>query len=322
MYKTNKTIQEELSRVQATIKKELTSEKIIQEIYEYIFNTEGKKTRALISLLASKSSNVKSTKRIELASVIELLHTATLVHDDVVDESEKRRGTKSVNQVWSNSYSVLIGDFIYSKAFILMVKLNMSAVLDELAKATNDIAKGEIIQLELFENKQSIKLKDLLKVSYLKTGRLFEASAKTGAMLANISADEIKTFGLLGKAIGIAFQIQDDLLDYEAFKLNTGKPSLKDFREGKITFPLYFAMQNAQPKDKEFLLKHLGSEKISQIHQAKIYKLIQSEASQKATKTLLKKYINEAHKYLESLKNHACYNEMLNLITVSTTRKI
>jgi len=147
MYKTNKTIQAELSKVQATIKKELTSEKIIQEIYEYIFNTEGKKTRALISLLASKSSNVKSTKRIELASVIELLHTATLVHDDVVDESEKRRGTKSVNQVWSNSYSVLIGDFIYSKAFILMVKLNMSAVLDELAKATNDIAKGEIIQL-------------------------------------------------------------------------------------------------------------------------------------------------------------------------------
>jgi octaprenyl-diphosphate synthase len=322
MHKINKTTQIELDRVQATIKKELSSEKIIQEIYEYIFNAEGKKTRALISLLASKSKNVKPAIRVNLASIIELLHTATLVHDDVVDESERRRGTKSVNQVWSNSYSVLMGDFIYSKAFILMVKLNISPILDELAKATNDIAKGEIIQLELFENRESIELKDLLKVSYLKTGRLFEASAKTGAMLGNIPANEIKCFGLLGKALGIAFQIQDDLLDYEAFKLNTGKPSLKDFKEGKITFPLYFAMQNVGFKDKEFLLKYLGDDHISKTHQAKIYKLIQSEEAQRATKTLLKKYIYEANRHLESLKHHPCYKEMLNLITFSTIRKI
>ena len=184
MYVLKKTTSAELRRVQSTIKKELASEKIIQEIYEYIFNAEGKKTRALLCLLASKVSYIKSNTRINLASIIELLHTATLVHDDVVDESELRRGTRSVNQVWTNSYSVLMGDFIYSKAFILMVKLGIPAVLDELAKATNDIARGEIIQLELFEKKQLIELKDLLKVSYLKTGRLFEASAKTGAMLA------------------------------------------------------------------------------------------------------------------------------------------
>ena len=199
MYVLKKTTSAELRRVQSTIKKELASEKIIQEIYEYIFNAEGKKTRALLCLLASKASDIKSNSRINLASIIELLHTATLVHDDVVDESELRRGTRSVNQVWTNSYSVLMGDFIYSKAFILMVKLGIPAVLDELAKATNDIARGEIIQLELFEKKQLIELKDLLKVSYLKTGRLFEASAKTGAMLACRSAEEIKTFGLARK---------------------------------------------------------------------------------------------------------------------------
>ncbi len=157
----------------------------------------------------------------DLASIIELLHTATLVHDDVVDESELRRGTKSVNQVWTNSYSVLIGDFIYSKAFILMVKLGIPSILDELAKATNDIARGEIIQLELYEKKELIQLDELLKVSYLKTGRLFEASAKTGAMLAEKSKEEIKSFGLLGKALGTTFQIQDDVLDYAALKLDT-----------------------------------------------------------------------------------------------------
>ena len=322
MYVLKKTTSAELRRVQSTIKKELASEKIIQEIYEYIFNAEGKKTRALLCLLASKASDIKSNTRINLASIIELLHTATLVHDDVVDESELRRGTRSVNQVWTNSYSVLMGDFIYSKAFILMVKLGIPAVLDELAKATNDIARGEIIQLELFEKKQLIELKDLLKVSYLKTGRLFEASAKTGAMLACRSSEEIKTFGLLGKALGTAFQIQDDILDYEALKLDTGKPALKDFKEGKITFPLYFALQQANTKDKNFIMGQLGQSKILKKDQNKIYQLIQNDKTQKEINALLEKYTKETLRHLNKLKHHACYNEMLELINFSKIRKI
>ena len=315
------TTKNELQKVQTAIKKELASEKIIQDIYEYIFNAEGKKTRALLSLLASKSSNVRLGNRIDLASIIELLHTATLVHDDVVDESELRRGTKSVNQVWTNSYSVLMGDFIYSKAFILMVKLGISSVLDELAKATNDIARGEIIQLELYEKKELIKLNDLLKVSYLKTGRLFEAAAKTGAMLAERSSEEIKSFGLLGKALGTAFQIQDDVLDYAALKLNTGKPALKDFKEGKITFPLYFALQNVNSKERKFLLTKLGKQKISNKDQNKIYQLIHNDKTQNEINTLQDKYSKETLKHLNNLKHHDCYNEMLNLITYSKIRK-
>ena len=322
MYALNKTTEAELNRVQATIKKELASEEIIQEIYEYIFNAEGKKTRALLCLLASKSSDIKPNNRINLASIIELLHTATLVHDDVVDESDLRRGNKSVNQVWTNSYSVLMGDFIYSKAFILMVKLGIPSVLAELAKATNDIARGEIIQLELFEKKQLIKLEDLLKVSYLKTGRLFEASAKTGAMLACRSKEEVKIFGLLGKALGTAFQIQDDILDYEALRIDTGKPSLKDFKEGKITFPLYFAIQNASTKDRKFIMDKLGQSKIVKKDQKKIYQLIQNDKTQKEIRALFKKYSNETLKQLNKLKHHACYNEMLDLITFSKIRKI
>ena len=322
MYVLKKTTSAELRRVQSTIKKELASEKIIQEIYEYIFNAEGKKTRALLCLLASKASDIKSNSRINLASIIELLHTATLVHDDVVDESELRRGTRSVNQVWTNSYSVLMGDFIYSKAFILMVKLGIPAVLDELAKATNDIARGEIIQLELFEKKQLIELEDLLKVSYLKTGRLFEASAKTGAILACRSVEEIKTFGLLGKALGTAFQIQDDILDYEALKLDTGKPALKDFKEGKITFPLYFALKQANTKDKNFIMSQLGQSKILKKDQNKIYQLIRNDKTQKEINALLETYTKETLRHLNKLKHHACYNEMLDLVKFSKIRKI
>ena len=321
MYILKSTTKNELRKVQAAIKKELASEKIIQDIYEYIFNAEGKKTRALISLLASKSSIIKSRIRIDLASIIELLHTATLVHDDVVDESDLRRGTKSVNQVWTNSYSVLMGDFIYSKAFILMVKLGIPSILEELAKATNDIARGEIIQLELYEKKELIKLDELLKVSYLKTGRLFEASAKTGAMLAEKSKEEIKSFGLLGKALGTAFQIQDDVLDYAALKLDTGKPALKDFKEGKITFPLYFALQDIDSEDKKFLLAKLGKQKITSKEQNKIYQLIHNDKTQKQINALLDRYSKETLKHLNKLKRHACYNEMLNLISYSKVRK-
>jgi len=321
MYILKSTTKNELRKVQAAIKKELASEKIIQDIYEYIFNAEGKKTRALISLLASKSSIIKPSIRVDLASIIELLHTATLVHDDVIDESDLRRGSKSVNQVWTNSYSVLMGDFIYSKAFILMVKLGIPSILDELAKATNDIARGEIIQLELYEKKELIKLDELLKVSYLKTGRLFEASAKTGAMLAEKSKEEIKSFGLLGKALGTAFQIQDDVLDYAALKLDTGKPALKDFKEGKITFPLYFALQDIDSQDKKFLLAKLGKQNITSKDQNKIYQLIHNDKTQKQVNALLDKYSKETLEHLNRLRHHACYNEMINLIGYSKVRK-
>jgi octaprenyl-diphosphate synthase len=306
MNKINNNTKNELSRVQKKITKELASEKIVQDIYEYIFQSEGKKTRALIALLASQSEILKPAKRVELASIIELLHTATLVHDDVVDQSSLRRGEKSVNQVWNNSYSVLMGDFIYSKAFILMMKLDQPSILQELAMATNDIARGEII---------------LLKVSYLKTGRLFEASAKTGAMLAKSSDADVKNFGLLGKNLGIAFQIQDDILDYESLKKNTGKPALQDFQEGKITFPLFYALQHCEKKDKEFLLGNLGSKKLNKNIKQKVFDLVRSEAPVKSARFLLNSYLAKTSKTLEKLNHHSCYNEMLNLIIFSSQRR-
>jgi octaprenyl-diphosphate synthase len=321
MYKLNHTTKNELSRVQEKITKELASEKIIQDIYEYIFQSKGKKTRALVALLASQSRKVKPLKRIELASIIELLHTATLVHDDVVDQSNLRRGEKSVNQVWSNSYSVLMGDFIYSKAFMLMMELDQPNILNELASATNDIARGEIIQLNLFENYLHLDLKDLLKISYLKTGRLFEAAAKTGAMLADSSEADVKSFGLVGKTLGIAFQIQDDILDYDSLHINTGKPAFQDFQEGKITFPLFYALKHSAKDDQKFLLEYLGKKKLSAAIKNSVFEIVRSDMPMKSSQTLLDSYISKTKKSLEKLNHHSCYSEMLNLIMFSSQRK-
>ena len=321
MYKLNHITKRELSRVQEKITRELASEKIIQDIYEYIFQSEGKKTRALISLLASQSKKIKPLKRIQLASIIELLHTATLVHDDVVDQSNLRRGAKSVNQVWNNSYSVLMGDFIYSKAFMLMMKLDQPSILKELASATNDIARGEIIQLNLFENYLHLDLNDLLKVSYLKTGRLFEAATKSGAMLTDSSEADVKSFGLLGKTLGIAFQIQDDILDYESLHIDTGKPALQDFQEGKITFPLFYALKHSTKDDQKFLLEHLGKKKLSKAIKNSVFDIVRSDMPMKSSQTLLDSYISKTKKSLEKLNHHSCYSEMLNLIMFSNQRK-
>jgi len=214
-----------------------------------------------------------------------------------------------------------MGDFIYSKAFMLMMKLDRPAILKELAGATNDIARGEIIQLNLFENYLNLDLNDLLKVSYLKTGRLFEAAAKTGAMLADSSEADVKSFGLVGKNLGIAFQIQDDILDYESFHIDTGKPALQDFQEGKITFPLFYALKHSAKDDQNFLLEHLGNKKLTKTIKNRVFGLVRSERPMKCSQTLLDSYILKTTKSLERVNHHSCYNEMLNLIMFSSQRK-
>ena len=203
--------------------------------------------------------------------------------------------------------------------FVIANELGNSNRLKEFTFSFEGISLD--ITRQLICSKQFAKLKDLIKVSYLKTGRLFEASAKTGAMLAKRSEKEIKTFGSLGKALGIAFQIQDDILDYETVAVNTGKPSMKDFQEGKITFPLYFALQNSSKKDKKFILENLGKKNLSTKNQNKIYNLIYSTQTQQNISNLLNEYLKEAQNHLNNLKNHPCHSEMLNLLKFSKIRK-
>jgi octaprenyl-diphosphate synthase len=310
-------IQKELNLVKKLIKNEIIEEKTISDLYKYIFNSNGKRLRAKLSLISSSLNKRKNHKRLKLAAVIELLHTATLIHDDVVDESQTRRGVKSVNSIWSNAHGVLIGDYIYSKAFILMVEIGESKILQELANATNDISKGELIQLDALQNTR-ISLEDLKAISYFKTGRLFEASAKTGATLAGGDKSFVNNISKCAKYLGILFQIKDDLLDYSLNEKIIGKPVFQDMKEGKVTYPFYFAYNNSDKKNKEKLKSYLGKNKFN-INSA--YKLIDQLGGIIETEHLAFEYLDKAKQSANSIKNKHIKEEMLKLADSALYRK-
>ena len=315
--KSTNSLQKELALVKKLIKDEIIEEKTISDLYKYIFKSDGKRLRAKLSLITSSIHKRKNKKRLKLAAIIELLHTATLVHDDVVDESHTRRGVKSVNSVWSNAHGVLIGDYIYSKAFILMVEIGEPKILRELANATNDISKGELIQLDSLQN-LSINLKQLESISYFKTGRLFEASAKTGAILAGGDKSFINNVSECAKYLGVLFQVKDDLLDYSLKEEVIGKPVFQDMKEGKVTYPFYFAYKNADKNDKANLKTYLGKNKFNV---EKAYNLIHQLNGIKETELLASKYLNKAVTAADSLKNKHIKEEMLKLINSALYRK-
>ena len=309
----NTNIAKELKLVDNFIKKDLIKEKTISGLYKYIFKSGGKKIRAKLNLISS--STKKHKDRYKLASIIELLHTATLVHDDVVDNSPTRRGIKSVNNLWTNSHGVLIGDYIYSKAFILMVEMENMKILEELAAATNDISQGELIQLDAIKNLR-ISLNKLKKISYIKTGRLFEAAARTGAILAKSNNSYINNISESAKNLGILFQIRDDLLDY-SINLKTGKPSYQDLREGKVTYPFFFAYKNANKKEQKQLRNLLGNKKLNQIH---TNQLISRLDGINKTNELAKKYHQETIKYAKKINKLGIKQEMIELANIAINR--
>jgi len=310
-------IEKELLLVKRLIKDEIIEERSIKDLYRYIFQSDGKRLRAKLSLLSSSKNKRIYKKRIELAAVIELLHTATLVHDDVVDNSSKRRGITSVNKVWSNAHGVLIGDYIYSKAFMLMVKIGKQDILSELANATNDISKGELIQLDALNNTR-IKLNDLENISYFKTGRLFEAAAKSGALLANSDNHFKKNISECAKNLGILFQIKDDLLDYSTHSKKLGKPIFQDLREGKVTYPFYFAYKKANKAEKINLESFLGKRNLNK---KVAYELIEKLGGIKKTELLAATYFKKATQKANLIKDEYIKQEMLKLIILALNRE-
>ena len=308
----------ELDKVSSFLKKDVSSEKIIKSLYEYIFAKDGKKLRPLVNLVFSRG--LRGRNRIELATIIELLHVATLVHDDVVDQALLRRGKKAVNKVWSNSHSVLIGDYIYSKAFIKMVGLKRLDILKELSNATNDIAKGELLQLTLFNTSDVITKQQCLKVAYYKTGRLFEASALTGAMLRSSNKNFLTLSSKFGKNLGTAFQIKDDLLDYE-IKSNSGKEEFKDFMEGKYTLPLVLALQKTSTIEKKFINSKFAK-KLSKTDREKIYDIIDSSKGISGCEKVLDEYVELAQEVLSQLEKSMDCNDLNHLIGYSSIRTI
>ena len=310
----NINITKELKTVEKLIKSDINKEKTILGLYNYIFKSDGKKIRSRLNLIASSSS--KNSDRYKLASIIELLHTATLVHDDVVDNASTRRGAISVNSLWSNAHGVLIGDYIYSKAFMLMVEIGKKDILAELADATNDISQGELIQLDAISNIK-ISLNKLKKISYFKTGRLFEASAKTGAMLAGANKNFIKNIGESAKNIGILFQIKDDLLDYSNTS-KTGKQSFQDLKEGKVTYPFFFALKNSSQKEKKQLISFLGNQRLNE---KKALVLISKLNGLTKTQQLAEKFYTSSIDAAKTINNQFIRQEMIELANMALNRE-
>ena len=245
----------DMEQVDQVIRRRLASDvALINQISHYIVSAGGKRIRPRLVLLFAEALGFTGPERHELAATVEFIHTATLLHDDVVDESSLRRGRQTANALFGNAASVLVGDFLYSRAFQMMVSVNRMRVLEVLADATNVIAEGEVLQLMNMHD-PDLAVDDYLRVIRFKTAKLFEASARLGAVLAGADTAVEEACADYGRSLGTAFQLVDDLLDYEGDTHALGKNVGDDLREGKPTLPLLIAMARSNEGERQ-LIRH------------------------------------------------------------------
>lgn len=241
-------VAKDMDGVNASIRTQLHSDVVlIKQMGEYIVNSGGKRLRPVIAVLAAKACGYQGDKHYLTAAIIEFIHTATLLHDDVVDSSDLRRGKKTANSIWGNEASVLVGDFIFSRAFEMMVQVGDMRVMDILSTTSNTIAEGEVLQL-MNCNEPDTTEDQYMQVIKCKTAKLFGAAAQIGALLAGRSSQEEQYLESYGKHLGTAFQLIDDVLDYRADSETMGKNVGDDLAEGKPTLPIIHAMRNATPE--------------------------------------------------------------------------
>jgi octaprenyl-diphosphate synthase len=253
-FKYKKLISRELNELENNLSSSVSSEiELATEVSSYLVNSGGKRIRPAICILVAKAFDYSGNDLIRLASSIELLHTATLIHDDVVDESLMRRGKESIQNKWDNAHGVLVGDFVYSKAFQLMASFDNPNIIRALANATNRISEGEVLQLSLKDN-DKLTENQYFEIIDRKTAELFKVSSVTAGILALCSKDQLESLSQFSTSLGIAFQIQDDILDYYGDEKLTGKKVGKDYQEGKFTLPVITALKNADPKVQKKLL--------------------------------------------------------------------
>ena len=290
---------------------------LVAEIAAYLVQAGGKRLRPLLVLLAARSCGDSSQHPVKLAVAIEFLHTAMLLHDDVVDESTLRRGRRTANAKWGNAASVLVGDFLHSRAFELMVELGNIDVMALISKATNGIAEGEVQQLTLLQNTSTSEA-DYLEVIYRKTALLFEVSAESGAVLGGASASEAAAYREYGRHLGLAFQLMDDWLDYEGTAQDLGKNTGDDLAEGKVTLPIILALKAAGASDRRILEQAItqpGSVAFEDVRCiAERYGGIETTKHRAAAEASL------AESALQDLPDSACKSQMIRLSQFAVER--
>jgi octaprenyl-diphosphate synthase len=271
---------------------------LIKQIIEYVLTCGGKRIRPLILLLSAKALSYRGEKHIDLAAVIELIHTATLLHDDVVDSSTLRRGHKTAHTIWGNDTSVLVGDFLYSRAFQIVVGLRHQTILEIFAQSTHYIAEGEILQLVNCHNPDTTEV-FYFDIIQRKTAKLFEIAAELGAILSSEAKHEISALHDYGLHLGLAYQLIDDALDYSQSDHHTGKNVGQDIAEGKTTLPLIYAMQKCAPKERGTLRKAIQTGSYDKLET--ILEIIESTEAIKYTATTAKYHAQKAKQALSVL---------------------
>jgi len=290
---------------------------LVNQLGHYIINSGGKRLRPLLVLLASRAFGYSGYHHIPLAAVVEFIHTATLLHDDVVDKSDLRRGQDTANAIWGNEASVLVGDFLYSRAFQMMVEAGSMRVMEILSNATNVIAEGEVMQL-LNCHEPNTTEDIYLEVIRAKTAKLFEAAAQLGGVLSGRSEREIVALGCYGMHLGTAFQLIDDVLDYSTSSEQIGKNIGDDLAEGKPTLPLIYVMRTGSPAQVALVQKAIeegGRELINDVIQA-----VEETGAIKYTAEAAEKEAEKAIQFLSSIPNSEYKDAMRILAEFSVSR--
>ena len=308
----------EMAQVDAVIHRRLASEVVlINQISHYIVSAGGKRLRPMLVLLFSRALGFEQPARFELAATVEFIHTATLLHDDVVDESSLRRGRQTANALFGNAASVLVGDFLYSRAFQMMVSVDSMRVLEVLADATNVIAEGEVLQL-LNMHDPDISVEDYLRVIRYKTAKLFEASARIGAVLSGSDAALEAACAAYGQALGTAFQIADDLLDYEGTTAALGKNVGDDLREGKPTLPLLAAMSRGTPEERELIRHAIQNGEVERLDE--IVAIVRRTGALDITREAARAEAERARAHISALPSSQFKDALLRLTVLAVDR--
>ena len=290
---------------------------LVENIGHYIVEGGGKRLRPLVVLLAALACDYKGKEHIRLASVIEFIHTATLLHDDVVDTSELRRGRLTANAKWGNSPPVLVGDFLYSRAFQLLVSIGNMDIMRVLSNTTNTIAEGEVQQL-LNAGNPNVTEERYLEVIYKKTAILFEAATQTGSILANADRATEERFADYGRHLGMAFQLQDDVLDYLGDADELGKNIGDDLTEGKPTLPLIFGMREGNQESDNCIRNAILNKDGSQI--SAVVEAVKQSGGLEYTQELAKREAELAEQALATLEDSNYKQALLDLAKFAITR--
>ena len=283
---------------------------LVEKIAHHIVEGGGKRLRPLLVLLAANAAGYKGEQHIPLAAVIEFIHTATLLHDDVVDNSELRRGNATANAQWGNAPSVLVGDFLYSRSFQIMVEIGRMEIMQVISHATTIIAEGEVLQL-LNQRNPDTSEESYLQVILGKTAMLFEAATEVGAILADSSAEDREALRLYGRHLGIAFQIVDDLLDYLSDSETMGKNVGDDLAEGKATLPLIHAMRIGSDEDRELIRQAIRKGGLDDL--SPVLEIVQRNGSIDYSRQKAAEEIDKAKNAIASLPDTS-FKETLNQI--------